>query len=266
MAANAQLKFGPASGSIAKIMRPPLPDTPLELDSIPEVATQHWEQYRSPLLLALLGEQLSRETRSYVKTHFRNLGDCIVRVFSGTIRLIRIPGHDLAAAPTAATSEFSDDDLVRSFQQAKPSGSSSRKSYAKAVWRGFFRPVGETPRFIEVPENGEPVLHDNSPPEGAVSNWFEVVSDDLSEIQPGVGPARANSIEQAILKWAAKHSIPPSRLESERTEKTYSRTEAVSRSGGILELQRALGVFEPSELARISIPGDVLLSLIKRLS
>ena len=217
----------------------------------------YWKENQKPWLLASLGGQLGEEARTRVKQESETLGDYIEKKFFSSVRLVQIPGHDKAAVPKDRTADLSDADLAQIFRM-KRGRTASKRSYARNVWKAFFRPVQRGHRYLEIPVTGEITLHETDE-ETLHDRWFEVSNSDLAQVEGLTGFERTKAIEASIIAWAEKTEIPIDRLEAPRSARTSD--SFPDAAVGWRSLIDGLAVLEPSELARISIPGDVFLSV-----
>lgn len=231
------------------------------LESIPELILGYWKEYQKPWLLASLGGRLGPEARAKARESSETLGDYIEKNFGASVRLVQIPGHDKAAVPKDRAADLSDADLIQAFRMKK-GRAANKRSYAREVWKAFFRPVTRGHRYLEVPITGEITLHETDE-ETIQDRWFEVSNSDLAGVDGLTGIERTKAIEASIIAWAEKSEIPIERLEASRIAKT---AENFPAAVGWRSLVEGLAVLEPSELARISIPGDVFLSVLRRIS
>lgn len=234
------------------------------LESIPELVLEYWKDYQKPWLLASLGGRIGAEAREVARKESATLGDYIELRFPDDVRIVTIPGHDKAAVPKDRTEELTDADLVNAFK-SKRGRVASKRSYARNVWKAFYRPIAQGRRYVELRADDEPLIHEESDQHVSCENWYEVLPSDLQGIVGLTGADRTKAIESAIMAWAEKSSIDLDRLSALRESKE-THDAIAPKSEGIGSLVQGLLVLEPSELARISIPGDVFLSVLRRLS
>ncbi|HYG25417.1 MAG TPA: hypothetical protein VD906_00765 [Caulobacteraceae bacterium] len=230
------------------------------MTEIPSVVARFWEERGHPIILSQLGASLSPESLAELRVAKGTLKGYISLHLSDKVRLVHLGGNTDAAAPWVQTTGMTDEQIAKKATLAR-----ERKvkinypAFKKDVWAAFSQPIKDRIRYLEIQDGGEPVFHERET-EIERSGYYRISADDLPEFDPGTGRATPFSIAQAIRLWAGKVGVSLDRLYSDVVEPA-SGAQATSPLNA---LANALGMLEPHEAARISIPGDVLLSVIKR--
>jgi len=205
----------------------------------------------------------------------RGLFRYITERMSDEIRLVPpalIPGG--AAAPRAATADLADGILVSKVagvlassaaSKFRPSASDSRSRYMyRPIWRALSEPLGERTRFVELPAEGSPIVHELSEGESAADGWIQVEATDLPPQESATSPRRAYDIHQKIRDWAEKHSVPIDRLVSPSPPRPSDSGVPQPPAQSPDAFTRGLMSLTPSELARIQVPADLVLEMFRR--
>ena len=214
-----------------------LPLDPLDRQIV-DCVRQHWDEEQTPLLLSTLGAV--GDIREHVKNEGSNLAGYLRNRLAGQIRVIRHTDNPtvVAAVPTGASGDF--DSLLDQVRGRHAGADASR--FAPALWAAFRRPLDDTKeryvsvkrpiRFIDV------ALEER--PEGRIAVPREYISE-------------ASGVYERIEKWIQENNIARAPLLFE------------IRAGEKLPASDVLGRFllalEPEDLARVSIPLDIVKKL-----
>jgi hypothetical protein len=237
-----------------------------------DIVSRYWAQWKRPILLSLLGESLSTEAQQEKRDLGNTLADIIRSRMAGSLRVVQVPRHGNGVVPYNETNNLSDEELTIQIPPPKvrtdePIGDSSHV-VQKEIWVLFRRgPVPGKFTYVEIPVSGPAIVHHSDGKGSEESGWIEVAEDDFPEMSDGYPGASPAATGNAIRAWATKHSIPMDRIQRPR-ENFYSSTQNF-RTGGIGQpdlsaFVSGMNLLQPSELARIFIPADIVISLIIR--
>ena len=218
------------------------PLSPESLDrEIVGYVRRHWDEEQTPLLLSALGGQV--DIREHLKNDGRSLADYLLERLADQINVIRHTTNPtvVAAVPADASGDF--DSLLEKARGRHAGADASR--FAPALWAAFRRPLDDTKeryvsvkrpiRFIDV------ALEER--PKGRIAIPREYISD-----APGV--------YERIEKWMQENNIDRAPLLSEIRASEKLPADDV--------LGRFLSALDPEELARVSIPLDIVKKLRQR--
>jgi len=230
---------------------------------IPRAVGQHWRDREAPVLLSALGMRLHPDARAELRVLKENLSEYVEAHLLQHVRLLTIPGKGRAAAPVAETTDLSDQDLVKRFGAAtrERSVGQANPRFSPQVWKAFCLPLADTQRrFIVFAPNALPKCVELASTEPAPPGATEVRREDLPQQPLGFGMP-PGPVSEAIRAWAKANSIEitsiymPAPLRPSATPPS---------STGENDLLGILNLLEPSELARISVPADIVVNLVKR--
>jgi hypothetical protein len=230
---------------------------------IPRSVGQNWRDKEAPVLLSALGMRLHPDARAELRVLKENLSDYVEAHLLDQVRLLTIPGKGLAAAPAAETAELSDQDLIRRFNVTprERSGGQANPRFYPHVWRAFSLPLSEAQRrFVSFQPNGIPKSTELPSAENAPYGATEVRLEDLPDQPLGIGMPPA-PVAEAIRAWAKANHIDVNSLYVPTPPRSGA---PPSAPAGENELLGILNLLEPSELARIAVPADIVVTLLKR--
>ena len=227
-----------------------------------------WENNQVPVLLSKLGSLLSPETQRLVRDEKIGLKRFIA-LYSPGIRLLEMGRHGGGGAPNEETIEFTDEELSKIFENKRKLEDVDRiPSYDVLVWRAFRTPLspGER-RFLKIDPDDRIELRQMEAPEEAPEEptYFEVKADDLSHLQGNL-PATARDVHNAIKAWAEGKTDFNNLIKSHEHRGLNAKAKLMDRQVGldVDGIIANLRGFTKDELARISIPADVILSFLER--
>jgi hypothetical protein len=227
------------------------------------MAREHWARENKPAFLSTIGGRLSQTAKVQFRAAGVPLRKFVETSLQGRLRLVSLgDGGDLVL-PIENAANLGDEE-VTSLAGAQPVPGRSLKfpHFRREVWRAFSRPLGSTRRYLRISPDGVELLETDETPSGVV----QVVAGDLPSIDGYFGRPRAESVAEAIASWAAKNNIDVELLKDREYSPTLRSSSRLSstRTEGATRLLDFLEILEPSELSRVSLPGDVLLSVLKR--
>ncbi|HEX8583108.1 MAG TPA: hypothetical protein VF680_01700 [Allosphingosinicella sp.] len=246
----------------------------LLLRELPEIVQREWRDSQRPMLLSQLGGRLSEAAKILVRTENVGLKRLIETHLSAELRLVPMPSQGGGVVPRAETEGMSDEELNSTYTKAE-----TVPNYEVEVFNAFKRHVSPgTRRFLILRPSELPLVRDQAEDQPAPESGYEIRSEDLAIIGEGASVATRVDTHHAIEAWCQRAEIDPkklyriprlrtSNLVSEPTP-IASRRPPLARDAGAGELSglvQGLNAFTQAELARIQIPGDVLLSLLERL-
>jgi hypothetical protein len=240
-----------------------------------EIASLGWQRLGKPVFLANLGGRLSKEAKTQLQLTGLPLKSFMEQYLSNRLRLISMGDTGDVVVPKGADTDRLTDEYLMGLHVKKPRLLSTRPPpirYMAGVWKAFELPMSSQKRYIELRDGREAVCHNVDSETAAPPNSFEVVPEDLPPIDPYRNIASPPHIFRAIRVWAEKHQIDTARLreapERSSTEgaspSSLSANAIASNNNAMERLRNFLEILEPDDLARISIPSEVLLHLLKR--
>lgn len=232
------------------------------------VVNAWWDKHQSPVLLSKLGSLLLPETQQLVRDGKMGLKRFIA-LYNPSMRLLEMGRHGGGVAPAEKAAGKSEDDLERAFENQRRLETVDRiPSYDSLVWRAFRAPIvaGER-RFLKVDPGEKIELREVESSAAFPDNgtYLEIKPSDLSHLD-GELPPTARDIHDAIMKWAEGRTDLRNLTKSSDTRAPVANVQfkGAPRSSALDSLIFGLRGFTREELARISIPADVLLSMLER--
>lgn len=245
-------------------------------EEICSVVDRRWRDQKVPMLLSQLGGLLSPPAKIEFRLTGMPLRDYIGRYLSSRIRIVNMDRHGDGAVP-AHEINTSDSELLKRYEEARLSRPiNPYPRFYPGIWGAFSRPLSLARRFIDKNSVPGPTFRDLNESEDADENWIEVRRDQLPAVDGGTGFPHPAAIAEAIRKWATDAQLEigslyqPAQQAAQQGSTVLARSnrldpkEARSTSGGLNTLLTFLEELEPHERARLSIPGDILLSILKR--
>ncbi|MCP3735025.1 hypothetical protein M9979_09105 [Sphingomonas sp. RP10(2022)] len=235
-----------------------------------------WDSARRPLLISRLGMRLTPDTKAVLNESGLGLKRYIQRHLGGSVRLVPMKGRGGGAAPVDRTVGIADDELETSYDDRTDAGSHriDVPQFWGDIWRGFQTALAEGDvRYVVFNAAGNPevrdVRHDTPPPAGA----WPIEPDDLALAPSGEPrPSRA-AVYHAIQNWCRRTGVAVERLTFDRAAPAPagrldpsgepSRRPA-TRSGDRPSFMQGIDLLSRDELARISIPADLVLAMLER--
>jgi hypothetical protein len=230
---------------------------------VPRAVGQHWRDRNAPVLLSALGMRLHPDARAELRVLKENLSDYVSAHLIEQVRMLVIPGKGLAAVPAGETANLSEAELIKLFQampRGKPAQSNPR--FYPQVWRAFSQPLTENGRRFLLLRPPEPPGIEDVPLDAPLpQNALEIRPEDLPEGPLGYGMP-PGPVGEAIRTWTTAQQLDVASLYAPTPLRSH--TEQPTPPREVESLLGILGMIEPSELSRISIPGDIVVNLIRR--
>lgn len=230
---------------------------------------QAWESERSPLLISKLGlSGLSDEARQYVREQKISLKRFVRTHLLDSLRLVPMPRHGGGVAPLASTAGLSDSQLDAMFTPKKPENEVETRQplFYSEVWAAFRDAVPDGQRRILRFEDDKPVIYlqpcEKPLPEGE----YSIDNSDTAITSHPDRPASAADIRAAITNWCEAKGVPFESLM--RPTRVASAKKDIRRPSATLDSASFIAVFRSiprEQLAKISFPGDAVLSILERL-
>jgi hypothetical protein len=234
---------------------------------IPQLVAKKWADRPSPVFLAHVGAMLSADAKAELREMGVSLKDFVQLQLRDKIRFLVVGANGDALAPKAETINLTDAELAARHTKT-PRLRFPR--FMGDVWRAFERPLRSEKRYLTINEGRDAQLHDVSSNDPQPPGSLEVPSEDIPPIDPVTGVAAAAKVFKAIQAWAAKNKLDLQGLldtsdfkSKEAAMPAASSTTNVSGNVGVERLRNFLEILEPDELAKINIPSEVVLRLLK---
>jgi hypothetical protein len=238
--------------------------------AIEQTVAAWWAEYRAPLLLSKLGGLIPSEIQKNLRLERIPLKRFIRDELEGRVRLLKMPRLGGGVSPWNETKGISEGDLERMFEERRRERLEQRiPRYNALIWDAFRTPLLDgRRRFVRIGDAGEIELSevgdDAEVPTG--DGWIEVAQQDLGHVPPA-GHPMARDMDGAIRRWA-EGKIEANKLVQPTGEQPKSfqvRRGKENRSlSSLSTVISGLEGFTNEELARIQIPADVLLSILRR--
>lgn len=239
-------------------------------DELKNIVCAYWGKTQRPILLSLLGERLTPQALQDRKEIGTTLGAFMSAEMPETLRVLRIPAHGTGVVPKPDADNFTDEELIAAVPAPRPDGiipaGTSSHVISKDIWV-LFRyglKLGER-AFVEVPPSGAVSVYRVGQDATPKANWLSVEENDLPKPEPSSDGASPMDTGNSIRAWAAKHGIDLDRIQTLRSS-PINKDGYLAQDSGILlvRLLNGLSVLEMTELSRIMIPADVVVSLLRR--
>jgi hypothetical protein len=238
-----------------------------------EIASLGWQRLGKPVFLANLGGRLSKDAKIQLQSTGLPLKTFMEQHLSNRLRLISMGDTGDVVVPKGADTDRLTDEYLVGLHIKKPRLLSPRLPpvrYMAGVWKAFELPMTSQKRYIELRDGREAMCHNLDSEGVAPPGSIEVLPEDLPPADPYRNIASPPHIFRAIRLWAEKHQIDTARLreapERLSTESLLAPTAntITSNNNAMERLRNFLEILEPDDLARINIPSEVLLRLLKR--
>jgi hypothetical protein len=227
----------------------------------------------TPVLLSNLGlNEISQEGRSYIRENGIRLKHFVRSELADEVRFVPMKRYGGGLVPLKGTEGLSDRDLEARYvpKVAVPSVEGRRPRFHADVWAAFRDALPNDQRRVLSTAAGEPKLQLKSLSAAIAEDEHAIEKSDLAAGTHDGQPASAAEIRAAITNWCEANGVhiddlmqPAQATEFDDTRERRSRHGVQSASISFLQVLRAV----PRErLATISIPGDVLLSVMERLN
>jgi hypothetical protein len=215
---------------------------------------RHWEENQSAYYLSALGEKLKRDVPGSHELFVDGLADFLRQ--QPVVNVVRHPNipQKIGAIPLSVVIPQNISPLFR--EGREQNARQPKKVYVPEFWEAFKRPVANPPRLVSVEETGG-ITVENGAAARRTSRSYEILESDRPKIsaQAPVGEKIAATYD-AITTWLKKHELNESDF-------TLSGPEGVGgqRSNFMQRLSEAFEDVPEADLARISIPLDIILKL-----
>ena len=224
---------------------------------IEELVASHWETTGSVCYLSTMGPRLNAEIPGWRNALPMGLREFLRR--NHVVQLVEFPGvaEKIGAVPLSVSLA---DDVRELFPQPIETGVSRnyRIVYVQEFWDAFIRPIEGVSRYVVLDEHGRVTVSDE-PPDNENDFAYEITRDDLTADLPDQPIAsRVDATRAAIDAWLARQSLEARAFARPRGQR---RPVVGTRLARLID---ALDGLQEEDLARVSIPMDVLIKLNSR--
>ncbi|PYF06946.1 hypothetical protein C8J30_12229 [Rhodobacter viridis] len=237
-------------------------------EEISRIAREKWGRDNRVLLVSQLGSRISADVKKFITESGGGLKRYIANQNGAKFRYIDFPSKGGAIAPRDLTSHLSDDDLEASFRSGGAISSSSdlrAPVYRREIWMAFQSAIAEgSRRYIRFDSHGRPEAIDLDREIENPSEAFEVLGKDI--VLGAVGIEGKLSVGASIKAWAERNSIELTRIEFKPGHPVKNNKTASAESKRKPYLADALNLLSDEELRRISIPADLVMAMMRRLT
>lgn len=243
----------------------------LDAEILDAIETE-WRDNHVPLLFSQLGlARLSEEAKSFVKDNQVSLKRHIKARLADRLRLLAMTREGGGVVPLEETAGLSDSQLEEAYARfrATKAPTPRRVRFDPEIWNAFVTAVPEGSRRVASFAEGRPSVRLESQDVQLSDGDFPIESHDTAAAPTPDGAPDYDAARRAILDWASQHHVSRSQVEADPTQRfARSRQEEPvfrgglrdTRSVGFLEILRAL---PKDQLARLNVPGDVVLSILE---
>ena len=249
---------------------------------IRDFVSDSWLNKGRPILLSALGGELSDAAKFVIRGLNAPLRRYIADHLQDSIRVVSMPARGDAAVPLEEAKPFTDAQLTQMYLAKSKEERPPR--YLPAVWRAFRVPIPEGHKRFLMNQPGRTtrlremdVASDN--PEYAI----EVRRQDLAVSDIHGELPTPEAVEKALAEWRRINNVPLEYLTISKDDPHPAITGVEpaghnSRPATIPKpslkansvrsfdaLEAGLSILTKEELARISIPADILLSVLERI-
>lgn len=236
------------------------------VNGIRRIVTDEWEKRERPVFLSQLGLRLSPQAKAELRGTGLSLKEYIQRYLSEDVRLLIIGQTGDLLAPGNETQNMTDDQLAALVRAAPtiPRERTFRRFY-RALWEAFWLPLPEgTRRYVEITGN-DIKRYDVPAEESSPPGSKEISRGDLPQRDPVKNWVFAGDVADSIREWANKNNLLESDLyDPDSKTVRESRAQALTEGSGVDRLRSLLEILNQEELAKLNIPSDVLLSILKK--
>jgi hypothetical protein len=236
---------------------------------------KEWGDHRSPLLISQLGlARLSEPAKRFIKEQKLSLKRHVRTRLYEQLRFVPMLRQGGGVAPRAGTAHLTDEDLENAFAEYQRAKGSARQQtrFHPAIWAAFRDPMPPATRRIVSISSDE--LSVRQEPEGAAPGPNEHAIDPHETAltaTSGEFPT-AEDVRLAIVEWCREHQVELAKISIAPAPQPAGSPRPTHRdvapptglqSLGLLEVLRML---PKEQLARLSVPGDVVLSILDHMS
>lgn len=221
---------------------------------IEEYVQQHWDEKGTAHYLSNLGSRLKKELPVSQKVITDGLAEFIRR--NPVVKVVQHPQiyQKIGAVPLSVSIPDQVEELFAKKASSASNSDGKSGSYEQAFWDAFIKPIDGKVRFVCMNEAGFEVS-DNQPIEGKGKCYEIRAKDQTKELTGAAISERVAATHVAINSWLEKNELTQD-LFSAPKQNAYRRV-----GGRMNELFDVFGVLPEEDLARISIPLDILFKL-----
>ncbi len=216
---------------------------------------EHWRTTNSALLLSQIGVKLRKEFPDFAEQMPNGLKDFLVRWPIAHLGQDPSVTQKIGLVPLSVTLPINQAELFAS-SRSRP----EHPSFVSTFWRAFTEPI-KGKRFIYIDPAGEVGIEvqDIEPPALPRESGKEVLPTDLGPFGSDIPPEEKGKLtHQKIQDWLSRNKISSDavrRLERGAVWREHNLAENIGRA--FLEMSA-------TDLARINIPMDVVINLLKK--
>lgn len=221
---------------------------------IEEYVQQHWDDKGTAHYLSNLGSRLKKELPESQKVISDGLAEFIRR--NPVVKVVQHPRiyQKIGAVPLSVAVPEQVEELFAKKASSSTNSDGKWGSYEQAFWDAFIKPIDGEVRFVCVDEAGFEVS--DSQPNDDKRKCYEIRAADQTKELNGVPIyERVAATHDAINSWLEKNALTQELFSTQKPN--------VHRRVGdrIDELFDVFGSLSDKDLARISIPLDILFKL-----
>jgi hypothetical protein len=230
-----------------------------------------WKDEQAPLLISRLGlAELSDTAREFVRENKISLKRFIRSRLGETVRFVPMQRQGGGVAPIAETLALSDFQLESAYvpKNAESHTEGAITRFYPEVWAAFRDPLPDGQKRILSLASGRPSVELKPVDAALADGQYAIEASDTAMTSHPEQPPSAAEIRSAITNWSEARGIHMDHLiRPSRGPGPAPRRQRESHGSGPLEavsFLEALRAIPPLQLAKVSFPGDVVLSLLER--
>ena len=249
---------------------------------IEQFIDKEWNSFKRPLLISRLGVVLSESAKLVLSSSGLGLKRYIEENLGDRVRVVPMKGRGGAAVPSIETRDYTDAE-VENLYNNRPDPTADQTSvplYWGDIWRGFQKELPEsTVRYILIGVSGRPEVADVPKGNPMPDNAKIIQRDDLVLSAPDEPRPSRIAVHQAIENWCRRENIPLKSVRFDTSEQSrrleaaagprkrslnYTSSSTASEFDKFTSLMQGIDLLNRDELARISIPADLVLAILER--
>jgi hypothetical protein len=229
--------------------------------AVTQCVGEHWEKHHRALTLAALGNQMKSkgfDLKTFLKG--QKLASFIHTELAAELYVAADP-EDAGTLGVLPRSQQNNKDAFRGV--IKTYGSPPIPRYQQAIWQAFTRPIREgTTRIVTLsPTFNFFDANEESRKGLTAADTYVIAVDDIAQRQPLEDNGHfARRVSEKIVSWHEKHALPTAGPHLQRNQELGK-----GGTAGLTAttLDRLLDALSKEQLARVSLPLDVIDSLRK---
>ena len=224
---------------------------------IQDYVDEHWASTQSACYFSSIGVHLSRTAPESRIVLANGLSDFLRQ--NPVVRVVQFPGvaQKIAAVPLSVALP---EDVKALFLSSKSTtANSNRNVYVQEFWDAFIHPIEGSVRSILIDDANRITVHDG-PMQHDSGVVYRIEPQDLTPNIPTSSITdKVIATHSVIDTWLQKHSLDPAMFLRARVRRRYFPID-----NKLVQLLNAIDGLSSDDLARISLPLDILVKLVAK--